>query len=223
MARLHDFGKHTPTSRLTVPYSCRTTIKEFARLLHELEIEDEGEKIEGKKFSREEKPNRIIKVAELWLKNKTLFIDREPESGTKSLSLLGSVPASFDENPANYDESINLNDAVTDENSNLYNTTIILDVDKENGDSMTGAGIFPKDRLIVELTPEATHNDIVIAFLIRDGVETTPTVKRYVINQYNESYLIANSLNSDINNEIYKEFRIWGVVRYLMHNMKNRY
>lgn len=85
---------------------------------------------------------------------------------------------------------------------------------------MTAAGIFPRDLLVVEKTVEAIHNDIVIATL---GDAETTTVKRYIFKNSKEKYLIANSLNTEMNGEVHTEFDVIGVVRRILHDPKNRY
>ena len=81
-----------------------------------------------------------------------------------------------------------------------------------SGDSMTGAGIYPDDLLVVDKSEEAKHGKIVIAVIngeltvkrlhkSRDGVQLLPENPNY--------------LPIDITPEM--EFSIWGVVTYVIH------
>jgi DNA polymerase V len=86
---------------------------------------------------------------------------------------------------------------------------------KVEGVSMVGAGIYPKDILIVDRSLRAKNNDIIIAL-----VEGEFTVKRLSL-QGDTVLLVAE-------NAVYKpldvsgtDFQVWGVVTYVIHNPKN--
>jgi DNA polymerase V len=81
------------------------------------------------------------------------------------------------------------------------------------GESMTGAGIFPGDVLVVDRSLEASSNMIVIA-----AVDGEFTVKRLI---KNKSRIVLEPENSkfkpiEINEET--DFQIWGVVAYTIHS-----
>lgn len=80
---------------------------------------------------------------------------------------------------------------------------------RANGDSMTGAGIYNGDLLIVDRSKLAKHDDIIIA-----AVNTEPLVKRLsyqqgqaVLLSENPSFAPRYILEGD-------ELLVWGVVRY---------
>lgn len=92
---------------------------------------------------------------------------------------------------------------------------------KVTGESMTGAGIFPRDLLVVEnLSPlnEARKGDIVVA---RIGLEIT--VKRYSSSDSGFVLLVAESLTG-AESQMYKakEIEILGIVQYVIHDPANR-
>lgn len=88
---------------------------------------------------------------------------------------------------------------------------------RAQGDSMTGAGIFSGDILIVDKSIEPTNNHIVVAVLNGDLL-----VKRLKI-EGNKAYLCAeNKSYSSIPFDEDLNSQIWGVVTNVIHSlMKN--
>lgn len=85
---------------------------------------------------------------------------------------------------------------------------------KVTGDSMTGAGIYPGDILVVDRSLTAKNNSIVIAVISGDF-----TVKRIQFRS-NGVYLMPEnpSYNSIcVNGE---SFEVWGVVTYVIHQAR---
>ena len=83
---------------------------------------------------------------------------------------------------------------------------------RAQGDSMIDAGIHSGDVLVVDRSLEVANNKIVIAVI--DG---ELTVKRYRV-QKGKHYLIAeNRRYKPIEIEPEADFRIWGVVTYVLH------
>lgn len=133
-----------------------------------------------------------------------LLSDREPPSALLQIPLLGMIPAGF---PEGQEQQPDRNIAVDPATFQLSRTarTFALEV---RGDSMVGAGILPRDVVIMELA-EARHRDIVAALI--DG-ETT--LKRYLVEKGNP-YLKAE--NPDYPDLIpARELLIQGVFRALI-------
>lgn len=86
---------------------------------------------------------------------------------------------------------------------------------RASGDSMTGAGIFDGDLLIIDRSIEQKNNHIVLAIL-----DTEFTVKR-LVKQNNEIILKAeNDQYSDIHVKPHQHFMVWGVVVHVIHHLK---
>ena len=83
-----------------------------------------------------------------------------------------------------------------------------------SGDSMTGAGIFPNDLLIVDRSLEPVHGKIVIAVL--DG---ELTVKRLQISCGQVTLMPENKAHKPIIVPELSELNIWGVVTNVIHKM----
>jgi len=85
---------------------------------------------------------------------------------------------------------------------------------KVDGESMTGAGIFPGDILIVDRALEASNGDVIIAAL--DGEFTVKRLKiegkRILLLPENENYR-----GIDVSRK--SEFEIWGVVTTVIHDL----
>ena len=83
---------------------------------------------------------------------------------------------------------------------------------RAQGDSMIDAGIHTDDILVVDRSLEVTNNKIVIAV-----VDGELTVKRYRV-QKGKHYLVADNKNfKPIEIEPEADFRIWGVVTFVLH------
>ena len=87
---------------------------------------------------------------------------------------------------------------------------------KVEGASMIGAGIYPKDVLIVDRSLTAKHNDIVIAFL---GGEFT--VKRLSW-QSDKVLLLPENPNYKPIDITGTDCQIWGIVTYVIHSPKHQ-
>lgn len=87
---------------------------------------------------------------------------------------------------------------------------------RAEGDSMTGAGIYPGDILIVDKAIEAVNNKIIVAWLNSEF-----TVKRYYIDdRLGKVYLVSENPKyypHEITPEM--DFMIWGVVTYNIHKL----
>lgn len=93
-------------------------------------------------------------------------------------------------------------------------TTFIIRV---TGDSMTGAGIFDGDLLIVDRSLEAQDGDVVIAVLDGDL-----TVKRLMRDGYGAYLKAENPRYPDIRPAPEGENLIWGVVTGSYHPQRKR-
>lgn len=87
---------------------------------------------------------------------------------------------------------------------------------RAEGDSMTGAGIYPGDILIVDKAIDEVKDRVIVAWLNGEFL-----VKRYYIdNRLGKIYLIADNpkfLPFEITPEM--DFMIWGVVTYNIHKL----
>lgn len=87
---------------------------------------------------------------------------------------------------------------------------------RAEGDSMTGAGIFPGDILIVDKAVEAVNNKVIVAWLNSEF-----TVKRYYVDErIGKVYLVPENPKyypHEITPET--DFMIWGVVTYSIHKL----
>ena len=86
---------------------------------------------------------------------------------------------------------------------------------RSSGDSMTGAGIFNGDLLIIDRSIEPKNNHIVLAI-----VDTEFTVKRLVKKAENITLKAENPQFSDIHVNKQQHFMIWGVVVHVIHHLK---
>ncbi len=83
---------------------------------------------------------------------------------------------------------------------------------RASGDSMTGAGIFHGDILIVDRALKAVHSNIVIA-----SINGEFTVKRLRIEAGRILLTPENPHHRSIDVAEGSDFRIWGVVTYVIH------
>lgn len=131
------------------------------------------------------------------------------DAPTRSLELCGwKVPAGFPSPAADHSQKrIDLNDHLV---RNAEATFLF----RVNGDSMTGAGIFEGDTLVVDRSLEAKHNNIVLAVLNNEF-----TVKRL--------YRLGGVIKLLAENPMYpprvikpdEELSVWGVVTYNLHKL----
>ena len=85
---------------------------------------------------------------------------------------------------------------------------------RATGDSMTGAGIFANDVLVVDKSAEASNDDIVIAV-----VNNEFTVKRLVKKDGRIELKAENPAFSPIIINDEQDLNIWGVVKHVIHEV----
>ena len=83
---------------------------------------------------------------------------------------------------------------------------------KASGDSMTGAGIFDGDILIVDRSLKPANSSIVIAVLNGDF-----TVKRLHMSKGKVTLLPENPKYKPVDIDEDSGFSVWGVVTYVIH------
>lgn len=105
------------------------------------------------------------------------------------------------------DQPLNLNTYLIDNPSATFFV-------RAGGDSMTGAGIFPNDLLIVDrsLTPET--GNVVIAV-----VEGEFTVKRFVRLPHSIELHPENPVYPPLRFRSGSDLEIWGVVKHVIHSL----
>ena len=126
------------------------------------------------------------------------------------IPLLSSLISAGFPSPADdyTEENIDLNDILITNPS----STFFLRV---KGDSMINSGIQDEDLIIVDKSLIAKPGNIVIAIL--DGDFTVKTLAK----KNNTLYLKAENNNyPDFNFSNYSDVQIWGVVIYVIHNLK---
>lgn len=120
---------------------------------------------------------------------------------------LNPVTAGFPSPASDYvDKSIDLNEILI---KNKVATFLV----RALGDSMINAGIFSGDILIVDKSLTPGHKNIVVAILNGEF-----TVKRFI--KENEKIILRPENNKYKDIEILPEddFKIWGVVSFVIHN-----
>jgi DNA polymerase V len=85
---------------------------------------------------------------------------------------------------------------------------------RTNGDSMTGAGIFNGDILVVDRSLNPKNQNVVVAIVNGDF-----TVKKLCMSGGNVSLLPENQKYKPIEITDGTDFRIWGVVTYVIHKL----
>lgn len=119
---------------------------------------------------------------------------------------LSRVPAGFPSPAEDYEEGrLDLNDFIEHPAATFFV--------RATGNSMTGAGIFSGDLLIVDRSKQAKHNSIVIAV-----VQGEMTVKR-LIKHKGDYYLKADNPNYP-NITITEDTHIWGVVKNSVRDLE---
>lgn len=81
-----------------------------------------------------------------------------------------------------------------------------------SGESMTGAGIFPGDLLVVDRSKEAQDGDVVIA-----AVEGELLVKRLQVRSGGVFLLSENDGYAPLEVASPRDLVVWGVVQYVLH------
>ena len=84
---------------------------------------------------------------------------------------------------------------------------------KVSGASMTGAGIFPGDLLVVDRSVEPQHNTVVIAILNGEF-----TVKRLLKSSNSITLAPENPQYRPISVTEGSDFEVWGVVTHVIHS-----
>ncbi|MBR4102967.1 MAG: translesion error-prone DNA polymerase V autoproteolytic subunit, partial [Thermoguttaceae bacterium] len=85
---------------------------------------------------------------------------------------------------------------------------------KVAGESMTGAGIFPADLLIVDRSVAASNGDVVVAV-----VDGEVTVKRLFVSKRKIELRPENDKFSPISLSDESELNVWGVVKNVIHRV----
>ncbi len=86
---------------------------------------------------------------------------------------------------------------------------------RASGDSMTGAGIFDGDLLIIDRSLEVKSNQIVLAVL-----DTEFTIKRFLKTKDQIVLKPENKMFEPIHVKKDQNFMIWGVVVHVIHHLK---
>lgn len=120
------------------------------------------------------------------------------------------VRAGFPSPAQDYVGTIDLNkDLVDHEESTFYA--------RVEGDSMTGAGIFPGDILIIDRSLELRKDDV--ALCVVNGEFTVKYVERH------EGFVRLVAANERYRPFVVGEgdsFEVWGIVTYVIHKMGRR-
>jgi DNA polymerase V len=127
-----------------------------------------------------------------------------------SIPLYASILASFPSPADDYmEEKLDLNQFLVKNPSSTFYIRV-------EGLSMIGAGIYPKDILIVDRSLRAKHHDIIIALV--DGGFTVKRLsidaKKILLLPENSNYKPLDVTDSD--------FQVWGIVTYVIHSPKNQ-
>ncbi|MDO4550752.1 MAG: translesion error-prone DNA polymerase V autoproteolytic subunit [Planctomycetia bacterium] len=150
-------------------------------------------------------PTKAIRVPEMMVDHIMNFIYSKgfifPIYDTK---IQAGFPASLDDQAT---ETLDLNGYL------VKNPTATFFV-RATGESMTGAGIFADDVLVVDKSAEAENGDIIIAV-----VNNEFTVKRFVKNGNQIELRSENPNFPTITIPEGTELNIWGVVKYTIHSV----
>lgn len=120
---------------------------------------------------------------------------------------LNPVYAGFPSPASDYiDKSIDLNEILI---KNKPATFLV----RALGDSMLNAGIFPGDILIVDKSITPSHQNVVIATLNGEF-----TVKRFMKEKNKVFLRPENSKYKDFEIKEEDDFKIWGIVTFVIHN-----
>ena len=86
---------------------------------------------------------------------------------------------------------------------------------RASGDSMTGAGIYDGDLLIIDRSIEVKNNHVVLAIL-----DTEFTIKRFIKNNDKVFLKAENPSFDDIPIHPDQHLMVWGVVVHVIHHLK---
>ncbi|PLX89200.1 MAG: UV protection and mutation protein [Desulfuromonas sp.] len=121
-----------------------------------------------------------------------------------------SVPAGFPSPASDYcEQHLDLNDLCITNPPATYFVQV-------EGDSMTGAGIFPGDILVVDRSIDATHGDIVVAALNNEftvkKLELQPTVRLMPMSPNHQPIELSEEA----------DLTIFGVATNVIHSLRKR-
>ena len=120
---------------------------------------------------------------------------------------LNPVTAGFPSPASDYvDKSIDLNEILI---KNKVSTFLV----RALGDSMINVGIFSGDILIVDKSVTPSNKNIVVAILNGEF-----TVKKFIKDENKIILRPENPKYKDINISEDDDFKIWGVVTFVIHN-----
>lgn len=105
-------------------------------------------------------------------------------------------------------------DTTLDLNGYLVKNPMATFFVRATGDSMTGAGIFADDVLVVDKSADAENGDIVIAVVNNEFM-----VKRFVKNGDKIELRSENPNFPTITVPSASELKIWGVVKFAIHSV----
>lgn len=143
--------------------------------------------------------------------NKQILLPDQESNKKEAPLFLGRIRAGFLSETSDYiDEKINLHTHLVRHDT----TTFFV---KVHGDSMCGAYIHEGDLLVVDRALPPKTGDIVIAVI--DG---ELTVKRLSIEGKKITLLAENPNYPPIPVHEEQEMRIWGVVTFVIHQLKNQ-
>ena len=138
-----------------------------------------------------------------------LFIYKSIKSPAGYIPYYPSIQAGFPSPADDYmEEKLDLNRFLIKNPSSTFYV-------KVEGVSMIGAGIYPKDILIVDRSLRAKNNDVIIAL-----VDGEFTVKRLSL-QADKVLLLAENPTYKPIDVSEMDFQVWGIVTYVIHNPKN--
>jgi DNA polymerase V len=126
---------------------------------------------------------------------------------TELTLFLNPVSAGFPSPASDYiDKSIDLNEILI---KNKPATFLV----RALGDSMINCGVFPGDILIVDKSITPNHKNIVVAILNGEF-----TVKRFIKDKEKIILRPENTKYKDFEIKEDDDFKIWGVVTFVIHN-----
>lgn len=140
---------------------------------------------------------------------KLLFFTTQPDTRSSHAKISADIVSAGFPSPAE-----NYMEGELDLNALLVKNPPATFFVKVSGDSMTGAGIYPNDILIVDRSLDVKNNDVIIASVNREF-----TVKRFkrvkdviILEPENPRYkpiMISDGM----------EFDVWGVVTNVIHKL----
>jgi DNA polymerase V len=136
-------------------------------------------------------------------------LQKEPDNFIDPGLFTNNINAGFPSPAEDYeDRKLDLNEHLVKNNAATFFVRV-------SGDSMTGAGIFPGDLLIVDRSAEPKDRDVVIGYL--DGEFTVKRLcfkgKELYLTPDNPKYKPVKVLSDS-------DFNVWGVVTFVIHRIK---